>query len=100
MQAMTVTNEEKQKVLSNYFKQGLDGPLSQYPSKEKRKLIILEAIAGRFEAGTRYTEKEVNAVLQTMYEDFALIRRALIDYGFLARSLDCTEYWVAEEEQS
>src|SRR5690606_19939198 len=36
-----ITKEERDKVLETYFKDGLDGPLSQFPAKEKRKIIVL-----------------------------------------------------------
>ncbi len=92
----TITDQEKEKVLTNYFKQGIEGKLYTFPSKEKRKLIILEAIIKHFDADQRYTEKEVNQILKPVHRDFALIRRALIDYRFMDRSEDCREYWVME----
>ncbi|QTN00589.1 DUF2087 domain-containing protein [Sediminibacillus dalangtanensis] len=88
------TEKEKQKVLSTYFKQGTDGTLDTFPSKEKRKLIVLQNIVNRFDRDKKYTEKEVNDILKTIYHDFATIRRYLIEYGFMGRSRDCTEYWI------
>ncbi|MFS0674828.1 DUF2087 domain-containing protein [Ornithinibacillus sp. 179-J 7C1 HS] len=89
-----ITEEEKQKILTTYFKEGLEGKLDSFPSKEKRKLIVLQNIMNRFELTKIYTEKEVNEILKSIYSDFATIRRYLIEYGFLGRSKDCTEYWV------
>ncbi|WP_238020273.1 DUF2087 domain-containing protein [Oceanobacillus jordanicus] len=89
-----ITEEEKNKVLSTYFKQGLDGELDTFPSKEKRKIIVLQNIINRFEHERVYSEKEVNAILKGIYSDYVTIRRYLIEYGFMNRSRDCTEYWV------
>lgn len=35
-----------------------------------------------------------NEKLKSIYTDFAIIRRSLIDYGFMKRNQDCTEYWI------
>ncbi|MFC4323009.1 DUF2087 domain-containing protein [Litchfieldia salsa] len=88
------TEEEKRKVLLTYFKQGEDGKLDTFPSKEKRKLIVLQNIVKRFDHSKKYSEKEVNEILKTIYSDFATIRRYLIEYGFMERSKDCAEYWL------
>ena len=91
-----ITAEEKEKVLETYFKNGLDGAIETFPSKEKRKIVILQQIMKRFEAGKHYSEKEVNEVLKTAYIDFVTIRRYLIEYGFMDRSNDGATYWVKE----
>ncbi len=88
------TEEEKEKILSTYFKEGTDGKLDIFPSKEKRKLIVLQNIMKRFEADRKYSEKEVNEILKAIYSDFATIRRYLIEYGFMNRSKDGSEYWI------
>lgn len=87
------TEEEKEKILSTYFKEGVEGKLDIFPSKEKRKLIVLQNITKRFEAERKYSEKEVNEILKAIYSDFATIRRYLIEYGFMDRSKDGSEYW-------
>ena len=89
-----ITKEEKEKVLATYFKQGTDGPLDSFPSKEKRKIIVLQQILKRFDVNKKYTEREVNEVIKTAYSDFATIRRYFIEYGFMDRNKDCTQYWV------
>lgn len=88
------TEEEKKKVLATYFKQGIDGSLDTFPSKEKRKLIVLQNILNHFEPNRIYSEKEINEIIKPIYNDFATIRRYLIEYGFMERSKDCTEYWI------
>ncbi len=82
----------EQKILATYFPQGIEGPLATYPGREKRRLIVLRQLAERFSPDRAYDEKEVNAVLSAAYEDHVLLRRHLIDYGFLSRRPDGSEY--------
>lgn len=89
---------ETQKILNTYFPQGVDGALSTFPTREKRRLILLRQIATRFAPGQTYTEKEVNAILSAVYTDHVLLRRLLIDYGFLTRRPDGSEYRRADVE--
>lgn len=86
--------QEKEKVLTAYFKDGLTGSLSQIPRKEKRKRIVFEHISQRFESEKEYAEKDVNEILRPIYDDFVRLRRYLIDYGFVSRSKDCSRYWI------
>jgi hypothetical protein len=86
-----ITQAERDKVLKNYIK---DGRVCTFPSKEKRKIIILQYIIGKFDPKQRYTEKEVNEILKGLIDDYATVRRYLIEYGFMGRSRDCREYWV------
>jgi len=89
-----ITEEENRKILAQYFPEGLDGPLTEFPRKEKRKAAILKHISHRFEAHRSYTEKEVNEVLKPVYHDYVTLRRYLIEYGFLDREADGSRYWV------
>lgn len=89
-----ITTEEKLQVIQNYINE--DGSLKRYPSKEKKKIIVLEQITRNFTIGKTYPEKEINRILARIYEDYATVRRALIEYGFLSRSNDCKKYWVKE----
>jgi len=91
-----VTQEEREIILKKYFPQGTKGPLKTFSMKEKSKLVVLREIAERFEANRIYSEKEVNEVLKTAYEDFATLRRYLIEYGFMGRKPDCSEYWLKD----
>ena len=91
-----ITDKEREKVLGNYFKQGVNGPLDVFPSKEKRKYIIAQEVIKRFDIGKVYLEKEVNELLKTVHEDFATIRRFLVDYRFMNRSDDGKEYWIGK----
>lgn len=83
------------RVLKNYFKEGMDGPLSRLPKKEQQRLIVLRHLAGRFDQDRRYTEKEVNEILKSAYHDYVTLRRYLVDYGLLQRHADGSLYWVS-----
>lgn len=89
-----ITEQESQKILSAYFKQGLDGPLDVFPLKEKKRVAILRHLVKFFDTKKTYTEKEVNQVLQSFYNDYVLLRRLLIEYGFMDRTADGSSYWI------
>ena len=92
-----ITKNERDNVLKNYFKHGLDGPLDIFPSKDKRKYIIAQEIIKRFEVGKEYKESDVNVILKEIFPDFATIRRYFIDYRFMKRSDDGKVYWIESE---
>lgn len=89
-----VTEKEKESIVKGYIDQ--NGALKNYPVKEKRKIIVLEYIAKNFSKGKTYSEKEVNRILKRIYEDYATLRRALIEYGFIERTKNGSSYWVKE----
>lgn len=92
-----ITAAESEEIIKRYFPQGPDGPISEFPAKEKRKVIIIKQLAKRFELGRKYSEKEVNAVLEATFHDYVTLRRYLIEYGFLDRLPDGSSYWVNEK---
>lgn len=89
-----ITGKERKDTIATYMDE--NGALKNYPSKEKKKVIVLSVIANNFSKGKTYSEKEVNRILQRIYEDYVSIRRALVEYGFLERTNDCSSYWVKE----
>lgn len=82
-------------IQERYFKKG---QLLTIPKKEKNKLQILEIIIQRFKKNKIYTEKEVNDNLQQMYDDFANLRRYLVDNDYLQRTNDGSQYTVNSDE--
>lgn len=60
--------------------------------------LALRKIAAVFQDGQTYTEKEVNQMLKGVYEDYATVRRHLIEYGFLDRKRDGSQYWLKERQ--
>jgi hypothetical protein len=89
-----VTEEEREKVLAKYFPNGTDGMLKTFSIKEKYKIIVLREIIKRFESERTYHEKEVNEILQSIYADYVTVRRYLIEYGFLDRNRDGSQYFL------
>jgi len=89
-----ITEEEYEKIIKMYFKEGPDGPLSTFPGKEKRKIAVLKHLVQKFSRNKKYTEQEVNAILKNVYHDHVTLRRYLIAYGFMDRARDGSEYWV------
>lgn len=72
-----------------------EGRLKQWPTRRRDQLAALERLAGLFEPGRRYTEREVNELLQShhTFGDWALLRRELFDFRFVDRLRDGSSYW-------
>ncbi|MEW6474624.1 MAG: DUF2087 domain-containing protein [Actinomycetota bacterium] len=62
-----------------------DGRLVQIPAVHSKRLVVLDWLAGLFEPGQAYAEKEVNEILGRVHADYASLRRYLVDEGFLHR---------------
>lgn len=91
----SITEKEREKTIATYMDES--GALKQFPVKAKKKIILLREIMKNFKANKEYTEKEVNRILGRIYEtDYAGIRRALIEYGYMDRSADGRVYRVRE----
>jgi hypothetical protein len=58
----------------------------QIPAARGKRLAVLDHLAGLFEPGRRYPEREVNEILRAWHPDYALLRRYLVDEGFLDRA--------------
>ena len=89
-----ITQGEREDILKKQFPQGLEGPLKNFSLKEKQRLVVLQEIAKRFQHDRIYNEKEVNQILRPIYEDYVTVRRYLIEYGFLDRKTDGSQYWL------
>lgn len=89
-----ITDKERETTIKTYMDE--NGGLRSYPARAKKKIIVLGEIVKNFSSGRSYSEKEVNRILKRIYEDNASLRRALIEYGFIERSDDCSKYWVKE----
>jgi hypothetical protein len=74
--------DEQQRVLRNFVE---GGRLTRLPARHGQKRVVLEYVATRFESGRTYTEPEVNERLQELHDDYASLRRYLVDEGLLER---------------
>ncbi|MGQ0602956.1 MAG: DUF2087 domain-containing protein [Anaerolineales bacterium] len=83
--------EFDRQVLTNYLL--ADGTLKEIPIQAKKLLVILRFIAAQIEAGRRYTEKQFNELLSRFHTDVASLRRYLVDYKFVQRTVTGSEYW-------
>jgi hypothetical protein len=68
-----------------------DGRIVTMPAKRSRRLVLLNHVAQLFEVGVRYEEGEVNLRLRNLHDDYAALRRYLVDEDFLDR--DHGMYW-------
>ncbi len=82
----------RKKVIASFFEYG---KLKLIPSQRKKERIILEEIAKSFEAGKKYTEREVNIIIADYHDDFCTLRRDMISERILER--DGMTYWLYEE---
>jgi hypothetical protein len=62
-----------------------DDRLVRMPAKRAKRLLVLDRLAQRFEPGRAYLEAHVNELLVVAHPDYAMLRRALVDEGFLDR---------------
>ena len=73
-----------------------EGRVMQIPVKEKKRLPVLQYVAAQLDAATQYTEQEINEFLrQSVSVDFMLMRRLLVDAGYLCRTANGASYWLA-----
>ena len=77
----------RQRVIKAFFEYG---KLRSIPVQRKKKRICYELIAEHFEPGKVYEEKEVNAIISPIYEDYCTVRRDMISEGIFSR--DGTRY--------
>jgi hypothetical protein len=68
---------------------------ADWPAQRSRRRTVLEHVVQTFEPGTRYTEKEADAVLRAWCAggttDHVSLRRFLVDEGPLTR--EAGRYW-------
>jgi hypothetical protein len=74
----------EQKVLQNFMDQG-QKRITALPAQYKKLMVLVRWMQDRFEAGKKYTEKEVNDIIKRHHEDSALFRRYMVDHKMMAR---------------
>ncbi|MGL5810300.1 MAG: DUF2087 domain-containing protein [Nocardioides sp.] len=89
----TAQESDRQRIVRTFFKNSC---LVQIPVKRKKRRVVLAHLAENFDAGQRYTEPEVNAILAAFHPDVASLRRHLVDEDFLDRENGV--YWLTERQ--
>ena len=89
-----ITERERDKILNAEFESLEPLRLKRFPGKEKKKIVILRRIAEEFDHGRKYDELQMNEIIKEIFDDYAVIRRYLIEYGFMDRTRDGKEYWL------
>lgn len=89
---------ETRELIKNYLDE--QGRVKVYPAKHKYKILVLFYLATKFEKDKMYTEQEINEIIKEnhLFNDHCLLRRALVDNGFLSRSHNCTIYWLKDPQ--
>ncbi|NHN56230.1 DUF2087 domain-containing protein [Calidifontibacter sp. DB0510] len=80
---------EQHRIVARWFD---DGRLRDMPARRAVRAAVLLEVLSRFEPGRRYREREVTALLSTVYADHAWLRRLLVEHDYLERADG--EYWV------
>jgi hypothetical protein len=81
-------DDERKKVLKTFVK---DGRLIKIPEMLRKRRVILEWLVSQLEFDRKYPEREINAFLERFHEDFATLRRELIDRQMMMR--ENAIYW-------
>ena len=73
------------------------GRFTQFPGKRQKakQAVMLETLVGKFDKGIKYSESEINDILNQYhtFNDPAILRRLMIGKGLLERTPDGREYW-------
>jgi len=71
------------------------------PKNDLKKQEILSKIAKKFKKEREYSEIEINEIIKSFnIEDFALIRRELVNFGYLGKDSYKNVYWLKKYELS
>ncbi len=73
---------EEAKVLGDFF---VNDRLKTIPAQRKKKDIVVRYLVQQFDFGRTYTEQEVNFKLLDYHEDYATLRREMVDMKLMRR---------------
>jgi len=74
---------EEAAVLGRFFS---GSRLATIPTNRDKRRLVLDRLAQEFEPGLRYDERDVNSMIQVFHEDYATLRRYMVDEGFMTRA--------------
>jgi len=73
---------EDAKVLGDFF---VNNRLKTIPAQRKKREIVLRFLVSKFELNRTYTEQEVSFLLLDYHEDYASLRREMVDTKLMRR---------------
>ncbi len=73
---------EDERILRTWVK---NGRLVEIPAQEKKKQVVVRWLADQIDPERRWTEREFNQWLAQFNEDYATLRRYLVDGGYMTR---------------
>lgn len=84
-------------VLSRFL--DIDNKVQVWPSKPQHKEIVISYLATKFTYDKVYSEKEVNEIIKNWhtFTDWPLLRRELVDRGFMQRDRNGYEYRLTDK---
>lgn len=84
----SIADEQTRRTLRNFF----DGDrLISLPESNKKFHLLVKWLVTCFDEGVRYSEQEVNQIILRYHEDYATLRRAMIEAGLMQRERGI--YW-------
>ncbi len=83
---------EEERILRTWVK---DGRIVDIPAQEKKKQILIRWVARQIDPARRWTEREFSDWLSQFNEDYAFLRRYLVDNHYMARENGI--YWRTPE---
>lgn len=89
-------DEADRRVIKDYTMQQR---LKDIPVKTRKLQSVLRWIVQAFEADVTYTEAEVNEILSRYHEDYARLRRELVDFKYLCREANGRSYWLPSDKE-
>jgi len=85
---------EEERVLRTWVK---NGRIVEIPAQEKKKQVLIRWVASQIDPERRWTEREFSEWLKQFNEDYAFLRRYLVDNGYMARENGI--YWRTPENE-
>ena len=76
-------SDDEKRVLRRFFS---GTRLTEIPTSRAKRSLVLERLAQEFEPGLRYQEQDVNFTLQLFHDDYAALRRYMVEEEIMTRT--------------
>jgi len=77
-----------------------NGKIKQIPTKQSTRDLVYAYLAEKFALDFEYSESEVNSIVDQWhtFNDYFVLRRGLVDSGWLKRLPDGSKYWKNQDK--